>query len=96
MITHTTPLLPLVGIGGAKALSWAVADPAPQGEAVECSGDSAIVYPGPTSCPEKSLPDAVQLRSQGQAWPSNLPRLAGSDTVSLTALPAGGEKEICS
>ena len=76
-------MLPLMGIGGARALSWAVTHPAPQGEAVQCSGDSAIAYPGPTSCPEKSLPDAVQLGSQGQAWPSNLPRLAGSDTVSL-------------
>ena len=90
------PSLLLMGTGGTSALSWAVTDPEPQDKAVECSGHSAIPYPRHTSCLEMSLPDAVQLGSQRQAWPSNLPRLAGGDTGSPTALSDGREKEICS
>lgn len=53
MVTHTDALA--ATRGDSRALSWAVTDPAPQGEAVECSGDSAVVYPRPTSCHEKML-----------------------------------------
>lgn len=35
----------LINTGIANALSWAVTGPAGQGEAVEYSGDSTIVFP---------------------------------------------------
>lgn len=35
------------------------------------------------------------MGAQGLGWPSDFPRQAGGDTVSLTALSDGGEEEIC-
>lgn len=55
-----------------------------QGEAVECLGDPAIRFPDTQSCLDESLPAAGQLGVQGQGWPSDFPKLAGGDTVSLT------------
>lgn len=70
-------------------LSWADTDPGAPGEAVECSGDSAVPLPRYTelSCPDKSL-------QAGPGWPSKFPRLPGGGAASLRAPPGGGEGDI--
>lgn len=57
-----------IGTGSASALSWAVTDPAAQGEVGECSGDSAIPFPDAQSCLDESVPAAGRLGAQGQGW----------------------------
>lgn len=60
------PMAGLIGTGSTSALSWAVTDPAAQGEVGECFGDSAIPFPDAQSCLDQGVPAAGQLEAQGQ------------------------------
>lgn len=60
------PMDAFIGTDSARALSWAVTDPAAQGEVRECSGDSAIPFRDAQSCLDLIVPAVGQLGTQRQ------------------------------